>query len=73
MVSLDDLRDLILYRKQFYLPIDLKDKLHGSAIFLFTPTYESSVTSMTKPYTVNKRYFESYYMQIYKRRVITNE
>lgn len=73
MVSLDDLKDLILYKKQFYLPIDLKDKLHGSAIFLFTPSYESSVLSMTKSYMVNRRYFESYYMEKDIVRLIHNE
>ena len=43
MVVLDDLKDLMIYKKQFFLPINLKDKRHGSAIMLLTPNYQSSM------------------------------
>jgi hypothetical protein len=62
VVSLDDLRELVLYKKQFFLPINLKDKKKGSAIFLMTPNYKSSLLAMSAPYTANRRCFESYYL-----------
>ena len=62
MVSLDDLRELVIYKKQFFLPINLKDKKKGSAIFLMTPNYKSSLLAMSAPYTANRRCFESYYL-----------
>lgn len=73
MVSIDDLKDLILYKKPFYLPIDTKNKKYGSAIMLMTPNYKSSMLAMTAPYTVNKRYFESYYIEKNITRYIQNE
>lgn len=73
MVSLDDLKELVLYKKPFYLPIDLKDKRRGSAIMLMTPSFQSSKTSMTAPYMVNRRYFESYFIEKATERLIYNE
>lgn len=73
MVSLDDLKELVLYRKQFYLPIDLKDKRRNAAIMLMTPTFKSSKMSMTAPYMVNRRYYESYYVEKATERLIYNE
>ena len=73
MVSLDDLKELILYKKPFFLPIDPKDKRKGSAIMLLTPNYKSSMFAMTAPYTINRRYFESYYFEKSITRYIKNE
>lgn len=63
MVSLDDLRDLTLYKKPFYLPINSKNKKKGSSIMLLTPNYKSSMLTMTAPYAVNKNYFQAYYVE----------
>ena len=57
MVSLDDLKNLIIYKKQFYLPINEKNKKKNSLIMLLTPNYKSSAN------TKNLKYFESYYME----------
>ena len=57
MVSLDDLKELVLYKKPFFLPIDPKDKKKGSAIMLLTPNYKSSMFAMTAPYAINRNYF----------------
>lgn len=73
MVSLNDLKELTLYKKQFYLPINLKDKKRGSAITLLTPNFQSSMIAMTSPFTVNNRYFESYYIEKVINRLIQNE
>lgn len=63
MVVLDDLKNLVLYKKDFFLPIDEDDKKRNSAIMLLTPNYQSSINAMKVPYTINRRYFESYYME----------
>ena len=73
MVSLDDLKELVLYKKPFFLPIDPKDKKKGSAIMLLTPNYKSSMFAMTAPYAINRRYFESYYFEKAITRYIKNE
>ena len=68
MVVLDDIKNLVMYKKNFFLPIDEKDKRHNSAIMLLTPNYQSSLNCMTAPYTINRKWFESYYLErnIYK-------
>ena len=73
MVSLDDVKDLVLYKRPFYLPIDPKDKKHNSLIMLLTPNYKSSMNMMQSPYTINRRYFESYYIEKSVFRYIKNE
>ena len=73
MVSIDDLKELTLYKKPFYLPINPKDKKKGASIMLLTPNYKSSMLAMTAPYTVNRRYYESYYIEKSITRFIQNE
>ena len=64
MVYLDDLKYMKLYKKQFYLPINMSDKKHGSAVLLLTPNYESSNALMNNKFAVNRnRSFESYYIE----------
>lgn len=63
MVVLDDLKDLTLYKKPFFLPIDENDKKHNSLIMLLTPNYQSSINVINAPYLINRRYFESYYLE----------
>ena len=73
MVSLNDIKDLTLYKKQFYLPIDLNNKKNGAAITLLTPNFQSSMIAMTAPFTVNHRYYESYYVEKAITKLIQNE
>lgn len=64
MVYLDDLKYMKLYKKQFYLPINMDDRKHGSAILLLTPNYESSNALMNNKFALNRnRSFESYYVE----------
>ena len=52
-----------LYKKQFYAPFNLKDKKHGSLIFLLTKSLTSSVNLIKNKFMINKKYFESYYVE----------
>lgn len=63
MIFLDELKDLTLYKKKFFLPINEKNKRKGSAVFLLTPNYESSKQTINLPYIINKRLFECYYLE----------
>ena len=64
MVFLDDLKDLVLYKKPFVLPINEKTIKKGSAIFLISPSFSASVKSIRSPYLVNKMdVFQSYYLE----------
>lgn len=75
MVSLDDMKDLVLYKRPFFLPINPKNKKQNSAIMLMTPNFRSSINAMRAPYTINRRYFESYYIEksVYRYINATNE
>ena len=73
MVSLDDVKDLMLYKRPFFLPVDPKNKKKGSAIMLLSPNYKSSMNMMNAPYIINKRSFESYYIEKSIQRYIKNE
>lgn len=65
MLYLDDLKYMKLYKKHdLFLPINKKDKKHGSAILLLTPNYQSSVEMMNNEFFVNRNNsFISYYIE----------
>lgn len=75
MFFLDDLKYMKLYKKQFILPIDKKDKLHNSAILLLTPNYESSKALMNHPLIVRRpiNAYQSYYIEKDIMYTINNE
>jgi hypothetical protein len=53
-----------LYKKQFYAPVNKKDKKHGSAILLLTPNYEASKYLMNNKFMINRnQQFISYYLE----------
>ena len=63
MVFLDDLKDLVLYKKPFVLPINEKNIKKGSAIYLISPNLSTSIKIMNAPYLVNKMsIYQSYYL-----------
>ena len=64
MLHLSDLKYMKLYKKQFFAPINMDDKKHGSAILLLSPSYESSRLLMNNKFVVNRnRSFECYYVE----------
>lgn len=65
MKFLQDLIPLRLYnaKKKIYIPLDDKDKTHGSAIFLMGTTQEQSESMMHLPYIYSKPImFRGYYI-----------
>lgn len=64
MLYLEDLKYMKLYKKRFYLPINKKNKLKGSAVLLLSPSYEASNALMNSPFLINKaKSFVSYYIE----------
>lgn len=62
-VYLEDIKPLRLNKTEFFLPINEEDKKKNSAIFLLTPNIESSINVMRHPLALNKKLFESYYIE----------
>lgn len=75
MLYFDDLKYMKLYKKRgVYLPINYKDKKHGSAILLLTPNYEISKQLMNNNFCINKNNaFVSYYIEKDIMYTINNE
>lgn len=48
---------------KFLAPSIKEDPKHGSLIFMMSPSLKSSLNTMTIPYMVNRRQFESYYIE----------
>ena len=63
MICLDELQFMKVYRnKKFIIPINEKDKRHGSMVWLMTPSTEDSLKLMHHPLIINK-YYESFYLE----------
>lgn len=63
MIFLDELEYMKLYKKPFHLPINEKNKKKNSAIFLLTPSIEKSIELLNNPLLINKKYFNSYFIE----------
>ena len=65
MLYFDDLKYMKLYKKKnIYLPINKKDKKHGSAILLLSPNYVISNQLMNNEFCINTNdSFVSYYIE----------
>ena len=60
-----DLKPLRMYSsaRKLHLPFNEEDKKKGSAVFLLTPNAASSNKTMNLPYLINKKTYESYYIE----------
>ena len=65
MITSSELKPLKMYSKntKFLAPVIKEDTKRGSAIFLLTPTIESTKKMLTLPYMVNKNMIQSYYVE----------
>jgi len=62
MIFVNELKHLKLYNRQVQLPINEKNKLKGSAVFLLTPDIKSSLKLLDNTNILHK-YYKSYYME----------
>lgn len=63
MITIEEMKNSFLYKKPFYAPFNDKDKKKGSMIFLLTKSFNSSLELMRNNFMINRRYFESYYIE----------
>ena len=63
MIFLEEMKNLKIYKKPFFLPYIDTNKKNGSAIFLLTPNYQSSKKCMNLPYMINRNKYQSYYVE----------
>lgn len=62
MIFVDQMQNLKIYKRPMYLPTVDGDKKKGSAVLLLSPNYDSSKNLITSKMLINKKRFESYYL-----------
>ena len=60
-IYIDELKELQLYNRDFFAPIEKSNKKKGSCVFLLTPDQKSSFSLIGHPKMSNFNMFESYY------------
>lgn len=75
MICTHELKNMKVYSKnmKFLIPSNKKDSKHGSVIFLISPNIKTSKEMMNLPYCVNRKQFESYYVEKAVNRIVTSE
>ena len=63
MILIDKMKDFKIYKTATFLPTKMDNKKKKCAVLLFTPNYESTKRLMNHPLFVNKKRYESYWMQ----------
>ena len=63
MYFLDELQDMKLYRRRVLLPIDDKDKNHGSLAYILSPKQVDGLLDIMNSNILIPRYFRGYYME----------
>ena len=62
-IYIDELKELQLYNRDFFAPIEKSNKKKGSCVFLLTPDQKSSFSLIGHPKMSNFNMFESYYTE----------
>ena len=62
MYFLDELKELRMYKKQFYLPLNMDNKRIGSCALLLTPDIVSTHNLLTHSLMTGK-YYNGYYLE----------
>ena len=63
MILINKMKDFKIYRVPTFLPTRIDNKKKFSALLMLTPNYESSKKLMNHPLFINKKRYESYYLQ----------
>lgn len=63
MYFLDELQDMKLYRRRVLLPINDKDKKHGSMAYILSPKQVDGLLDIMKNNMLTPRYFRGYYTE----------
>lgn len=63
MYFLDELQDMKLYRRKLFLPLNDKDKKHGSAAFILSPKQVVGLEDIMRNNMVIPKYYSAYYTE----------
>ena len=63
MIFIDKMKNFKIYKTKTFLPTVKGNKKKGSAVLMFTPSYESSNRLMNNKMFVNSNRYASYYME----------
>lgn len=72
-IYIDEMKELQLYNREFWVPIEKNDKKKNACILLLTPDHNSSKELITNPKMLNVGMFESYYMERNVNFIINNK
>ena len=72
MFFIDELQDIKMYKRSFLLPLNEKDKRHGSASILFGPTEKSNYNIINYSFMTPK-YYNGYYIEKAVMYYVNNE
>jgi len=73
-IFLDELQPLRLFRGKFYYPIDMKDRMKNSIVYLMTPNKESTIKTLNHPLSIQTRtMFKSYFIEKNVQLIINNQ
>lgn len=63
-IHINNMKNLKMYRgnNQLFIPLDKEDNKHGSLVYLLTPDISSSIDMINSPMIINRKWFESYYI-----------
>ena len=62
MIVIDEVPKMKLFKKQFYLPIEMNNRLKNNVVTLLTPHYDATVRLLNNPLIIKKHY-KSYYIE----------
>ena len=62
MIFTDNMKNMKIYKQPCFLPTVEGNKKKDSAVIMLTPDYESSKRLMNNPIFINKKRYESYYL-----------
>ena len=69
---IEELDNLKLYKRRFFLPISRNDKFRGSAIMLMTPDFATSKKMIVNKFIFENNFFKSYYLENSASFIINN-
>ena len=62
MIFIDKMKNLKVYRTECFLPTEKDNKKKKAALLMLTPDYAASMQLMNHPLFINKKRYESYYL-----------
>ena len=62
-IFVNEMKPMLIYKGNYVLPINKKDRNKGSIVYLLTPTINSSINYMNSLYPINQLNYKSYFLE----------